>query len=267
MSITITYDYLREEELELVKAFNELGIRVNMLHSTKPLHVGEVNGVFLVRNLNHKTAITIAGIVEALGGTSINRYLTLSVTWNKAITAALLKRMGLPIPNTYVVFEPTVDGEFMDGRLIVKPSSGSWGRLTAMVNNGEVKLLMKHAREYTPILLQERIGDGSDLRLLVINGSVEAAMMRNPPKGDWRSNVARGGLAMPVKVSPELEEYAIKAAEAVGAFYAGVDILVGKDGYYISEVNGIPEFKAVSRVSGVRVSFKLAKAISELLRK
>jgi len=79
--------------------------------------------------------------------------------------------------------------------------------------------------------------------------------------------VARGGYAMPVKVSDELSEYAIKAAEAVKAFYAGVDLLIGKDGYYISEVNGIPEFKAVSRVSGVRVGFELAKAIINLLKR
>ncbi len=266
MELTITYDYLREEEVELIKAFNELGIKVNTLQSIKPLHIEDFKGAFLIRNLNHKTAITMAGIIENSGGLSINKYLTLSLTWNKAITTALLKRMGLPVPDTYVVFEPTIDGVTGGGR-IIKPASGSWGRLTAIVSDGEAKLLIKHAKDHLPVLLQERIGDGSDLRIFVINGTVVASMMRKPPQGDWRSNVARGGLAMPIKVNGELEEYAIKATEAVGAFYAGVDVLIGKDGYYISEVNGIPEFKAISRVSGVRVSFKLAEAIGEWLRR
>ncbi|ABW02124.1 ATP-grasp domain-containing protein [Caldivirga maquilingensis] len=266
MELTITYDYLREEEVELIKAFNELGVNVNTLQSTKPLHVKELNGVFLVRNLNHRTAITMAGIIENTGGVSINRYLTLSLTWNKAITTALLKRIGLPVPDTYVVFEPIIDGVAGGGR-IIKPASGSWGRLTAIVSDGEAKLLIKHAKDHLPVLLQERIGDGSDLRIFVINGSVVASMMRKPPQGDWRSNVARGGLAMPIKVNEELEEYAIKATEAVGAFYAGVDVLIGRDGYYISEINGIPEFKAISKVSGVRVSFKLAEAVSEWIKR
>ena len=266
MELTITYDYLREEEVELIKAFNELGIKVNTLQSIKPLHIEDFKGAFLIRNLNHKTAITMAGIIENSGGLSINKYLTLSLTWNKAITTALLKRVGLPVPDTYVVFEPTIDGVTGGGR-IIKPASGSWGRLTAIVSDGEAKLLIKHAKDHLPVLLQERIGDGSDLRIFVINGTVVASMMRKPPQGDWRSNVARGGLAMPIKVNGELEEYAIKATEAVGAFYAGVDVLIGKDGYYISEVNGIPEFKAISRVSGVRVSFKLAEAIGEWLRR
>ncbi|WP_291765682.1 RimK family alpha-L-glutamate ligase [Caldivirga sp. UBA161] len=266
MELTITYDYLREEEVELIKAFNELGIKVNTLQSIKPLHIEDFKGVFLVRNLNHKTAITMAGIIENSGGLSINKYLTLSLTWNKAITTALLKGIGLPVPDTYVVFEPIINGVASGGR-IIKPASGSWGRLTAIVSNGEAKLLIKHAKDHLPVLLQERIGDGSDLRIFVINGAVVASMMRKPPQGDWRSNVARGGLAMPIKVNGELEEYAIKATEAVGAFYAGVDVLIGRDGYYISEVNGIPEFKAISKVSGVKVSFKLAEAVSEWIRR
>ncbi|MFP3237857.1 MAG: RimK family alpha-L-glutamate ligase [Caldivirga sp.] len=266
MMLTITYDYLREEEVDLIKAFGELGVSVNRLQSNTPLHIGEVDGVFLIRNLNHKTAITMAGIIESAGGTAVNSYLTLSVTWNKAVTTALLKKAGLPVPDTYVVFEPVADG-LLGGRRIVKPVSGSWGRLTAVVNDGELSLLMRHARDHLPILVQERIGDGSDLRVFVINGSVVAAMMRKPPQGDWRSNVARGGYAMPIKVNDELSEYAIKATEAVKAFYAGVDLLIGKDGYYVNEVNGIPEFKAVSRVSGVRVGFELAKAIINLLKR
>lgn len=269
MPITITYDYLREEEVELIKVFRELGVEVNVLKASGLVELKRLDGVFLVRNLSHKSAITLAGIVEAYGGLSINSYRTLTITWNKAITLAMLSKAGIPIPKTYVVLNTDqVDGRVpIDGDIIVKPTSGSWGRLTAKVSNGELGLLLKHVDDQVPLLVQERIGDGTDIRVFVVGGEVVASMMRTPPDGEWRSNVARGGLARAIEVNEEVKEYAIKATEAVGAHYAGVDVLIRPSGeYYVGEVNGIPEFKAVSRVSGVRVAEVLARYIVNLAK-
>ncbi|MEM4060817.1 MAG: RimK family alpha-L-glutamate ligase, partial [Pyrobaculum sp.] len=100
----------------------------------------------------------------------------------------------------------------------------------------------------------------------VIDGRAVAAMRRIPPAGDWRSNAARGGTTVPQKIDPELEELAVKAAEAVGAFYAGVDILIG-DRLYVNEVNGIPEFKALTKTTGVDVAGALLAALVMLEKK
>ena len=68
---------------------------------------------------------------------------------------------------------------------------------------------------------------------------------------------------MPQRVDPELEELAIKAVKAVGAFYAGVDVLIGEK-YYLNEVNGIPEFKALVKTTGINVARELILALRRL---
>ncbi|MEM1598120.1 MAG: RimK family alpha-L-glutamate ligase, partial [Pyrobaculum sp.] len=64
-------------------------------------------------------------------------------------------------------------------------------------------------------------------------------------------------------IDPQLEDLAVKAAKAVGAFYAGVDILIG-DGHYVNEVNGIPEFKALSKTTGIDVAEQLLREVVKL---
>jgi RimK family alpha-L-glutamate ligase len=112
-------------------------------------------------------------------------------------------------------------------------------------------------------LLQEMIGTGEDIRVFVIGERAVAAMRRIPPRGDWRSNAARGGRTEPQQIDSELEDLAVKAARSVGAFYAGVDILIG-DRLYVNEVNGIPEFKALMKTTGVDVARHLIEALVEL---
>ncbi len=266
--ITISYDYLRDEELMLVKAFDEMGVRVNMMPSTRLMDIKDYEGVYLVRNMSHRNAITISGVVEASGAVSINSYDTLSKTWNKAISLAILRSRGVPIPRSRIVFSDSVSIDNLgdSGLSIIKPVSGSWGRLVALAGQNDARLILKHAQQHMPLLIQERFGDGKDIRVFVIDGQVAASMVRIPEAGEWRSNVARGGLAKGVAIDSEVSEIAIKAAEALGAFYAGVDILVNNGDYAVSEVNGIPEFKALTRVTGINIAFKLAEAVLKLAK-
>jgi len=263
--VTLVYDVLREEEKMLMKAAEKLGVRLELAQVGEAVEAeGWRQDVYLIRTLSHNRGIITAAVVEGNGGVAVNSYCALTVSWNKAVTHARLKGASLPVPKTTILFgEANVE---VRDRAIVKTVSGSWGRKVALVSTPEeLRLLLKSA-EGEVLMLQEMVGTGEDIRVFVVGGRAVAAMRRIPPEGDWRSNAARGGKTIPQPIDGELEELAVKAAEAVGAHYAGVDILIG-DGLYVNEVNGIPEFKALVKTTGVDVASHIIEMLRRLYKK
>ena len=95
--------------------------------------------------------------------------------------------------------------------------------------------------------------EGRDLRAFVIGGRVLAAIERR--SDGWRTNISRGGTACAVRLPEPLAALAVRAAAAVGAEYAGVDLLPARDGtVYVLEVNGIPGWRGLQEASGVDVA-------------
>ncbi len=157
---------------------------------------------------------------------------------------------------------------------MVKPVSGSWGRMVAVARDEEeLRALLDH-RSYLPgvdsrvFLIQEFVRKpGRDIRVFVVGGEVCAAIYR--VSDDWITNTARGAKAVPVNnIDRELEEVAVKAAEAVGAEVAGVDILEDPGrGYLVSEVNPVPEFKNTVRATGVALHQRIAEYVISVARR
>jgi RimK family alpha-L-glutamate ligase len=262
--VRLLVDLVKEEERMIVKAAERLGVGLELVR-VDGLNLSEDvdPGVYLIRTLSHNKAIIAAAHVEASGAVAVNGWRALAAGWNKAVALALLRASGLPIPRTRLAPAAPEASE-----LIVKPAFGSWGRKVALARSREdVEALLKGAEPDEVYLVQERVGDGTDIRAFVIGYRVAAAMVRRPPPGDWRSNAARGGHVEGIKPSPDVEELAVKAAKALNADYAGVDILIGPDGYFVGEVNVVPEFKAVSRASGVDVAAELLAYVASLERR
>ncbi|HEX3727657.1 MAG TPA: hypothetical protein VHV08_15490, partial [Pirellulales bacterium] len=87
----------------------------------------------------------------------------------------------------------------------------------------------------------------------VVGRRMWAIRRRNP--ADWRTNVSRGAQAEAVELTAEMAELARRAAEAIGAPVAGVDLLPGRDGQlYTIEVNAVPGWQALSRTLHVDVA-------------
>src|SRR5262249_19225738 len=93
----------------------------------------------------------------------------------------------------------------------------------------------------------------------VLGGRVLTAMRRHA-QGGWRTNVAQGGRAEVVRVGPAEAELALSAADAVGAEVAGVDLLPAPGGaWFVIEVNAVPGWRALARVTGVDVAAELLR--------
>ena len=109
---------------------------------------------------------------------------------------------------------------------------------------------------YANFLVQEFVAEakGADLRCFVVGDSVVAAMKRQAPKGDFRSNLHRGGSAKGVRASATEQEVAIRAAQALGLGVAGVDLIRSKRGPLVLEVNASPGLEGIEAASDVDVA-------------
>jgi ribosomal protein S6--L-glutamate ligase len=106
------------------------------------------------------------------------------------------------------------------------------------------------------ILIQKFIheANGSDIRALVVGGKVVAAMKRQALRGEFRSNMHRGGKAKKLRLSLEYRRTAILAARALGLTVAGVDLLESHEGPMVMEVNSSPGLEGIQKTTGVDVA-------------
>jgi RimK family alpha-L-glutamate ligase len=182
-------------------------------------------------------------------------------TVDKFWTSALLEQCGVPTPETIVcdnAEEATAAFRIL-GDVIVKPLFGSMG--LGMVRVCDEEMAFRVFRTIEQIrgvyYLQRTIEhDGADIRAFVVGGRVLGAIERRA--SGWRTNLARGGTAQSVSLPENLSALAVRAAAAVGADYAGVDLLAGRDGtVYVLEVNGIPGWKGLQETTGLDVAGRL----------
>lgn len=106
------------------------------------------------------------------------------------------------------------------------------------------------------VLIQEFIAEskGRDIRALVVGDRVVAAMRRVAVGDEFRSNVHRGGSVEAVKLKPEFEEAAVRAAQIMGLRVAGVDMLESNDGPSVMEVNSSPGLEGIEAATELDVA-------------
>jgi RimK family alpha-L-glutamate ligase len=204
--------------------------------------------------------------LEDRGTRVVNSPRTIERTVDKFWTSALLEQCGIPTPETVVCEGPeeALQAFRLLGDVIVKPLFGSMG--LGMVRVSDEEMAYRVFRTIEQIrgvyYLQRTVEhEGADVRAFVIGGRVAGAIERRSP--GWRTNLARGGSARPVPLSDEGSTLAIRAAAAVGADYAGVDLLTARDGStYVLEVNGIPGWKGLQEATGLDIAGELIEYLS-----
>jgi ribosomal protein S6--L-glutamate ligase len=102
------------------------------------------------------------------------------------------------------------------------------------------------------IVLQEFVAEskGKDVRALVVGERVVGAMRRQAKKGEFRSNIHRGGEGQSIQLPPSYEEAAVTAARITGLGIAGVDMLEGNEGPRLMEINSSPGFEGLEAATG-----------------
>ncbi len=196
---------------------------------------------------------------------------------DKMLTYLQLSNHGISMPTTIgapLNYSGGFSSSFLDHverklsyPLIAKGSYGSMGREVSLVSSRiELEIYEKeHAK--TPHLYQKYIesSKGVDYRIIVVGGHVVTGMKREN-HDDWRSNIAQGGVGIKCEIPDGYSYVAEKAASLMGLDYAGVDILIGKNGEPIlCEVNSNAFLDGIEKTTEVNVAASYARHIVKTL--
>jgi len=171
---------------------------------------------------------------------------------NKYYSLHLLKKAGLPVPETVVTSDADVAMDTLDGwgEAVTKPIFGYKGIGIRRFQSGS-DLYDSNRESIDEILsergvlyLQEFIPIERDIRAFVVGDRVAGAIYRYAQNG-WITNLSQGGTPELCLLDPEHEEASILASEVIGTAFAGVDIAETDDGFLILEVNGTPSGKGI----------------------
>jgi RimK family alpha-L-glutamate ligase len=210
--------------------------------------------------------------IEDRGIRVMNSPRAIERTVDKFYTSALLREAGLPVPETVVCERAAdaVDAVRRMGDAIIKPIFGSMGHGLVRVTDPEVaRRVAKPLEQMRSVFYVQRAVDhgGRDVRVFVVGGRVLGAIERRAPAGEWRTNVSLGGRAETVTIPDAWADMAVRAASAVGADYAGVDLLPDGDGQaYVLEVNGIPGWEGLQGATGLDVAGAIVDHLVTVVR-
>ena len=189
---------------------------------------------------------------------------------DKGMTSFLLHRAGLPTPPTWVLRDreealSVAEAELKQGyHLISKPLFGSQGEgIRRLEKMTDLFWLADSRGVYYLQRFVHCAGDGfSDHRVFVINGRAVAAMRRRGKS--WLNNVSQGASCERITPDSEMARLAVKAAETLAMDYAGVDIMIDREGRHtVIEVNSIPAWKGLQSVCDVNIAGLLADDLIE----
>jgi len=208
------------------------------------------------------------GILHALTGLGVpvlNNARAIERCVDKSTTSFLLARAGIPTPATWVMEKAAearaiVAAEVGAGPLVFKPLFGSQGRGLLLIRTADDLPETPPGGVYylQRFVAVERDGF-HDFRLFISGGRVLAAMMRH--SGHWITNVKRGGHPVAVVADAVMKRMAVAAAAAVGADFAGVDIIQGADGPTVLEVNSMPAWSGLQQVTPLDIAAALAQDV------
>jgi len=181
---------------------------------------------------------------------------------DKLATLQALAERGVPVPLTSAARTPTGLAEVLElvggTPVVVKLVEGTHGSgvVLAETRKAAESLLAAFHQLDADFCVQAFVKEaqGEDLRALVVDGRVVAAMRRKAAAGEFRANLHQGGEAFPVILDPVEEETAIAAARCVGVDVAGVDLLRTSAGPLVLEVNVSPGLQGIETASGVNVA-------------
>ena len=190
---------------------------------------------------------------------------------DKLRASQILSRHGIPMPATVFVrnrAEIPHAIEMVGGApVVVKLLEGTQGIgviLAPELKVAEAIIETLHGTNQQ-VLIQSFVKEskGTDIRALVVGDRVVAAMRRRAQGEEFRSNVHRGGSVEPVELDPEYAEIAVRCAHIMGLRVAGVDMLEGRDGPLVMEVNSSPGLEGIESATKLDVAGAIVDYIAD----
>ena len=257
-----------EERGHQVKILNTLRFAIELEH-------GEPDLYFRAKHLSAYDAILprIGASITYFGTAVVRQFEQMDVytpntsngitnSRDKLRSLQILSRHDIGIPHTCFVPDkkdilPAIE-RLGGAPIIIKILEGTQGvgvilAETTKVAEAIIETLQSARQD---VLLQRFVKEskGKDIRAFVVGDRVVAAMRRVAQGDEFRSNVHRGGRAERIELDPKYEETAVRAAQSMGLRMAGVDMLEGREGPQIMEVNSSPGLEGIEGATGLDVA-------------
>jgi ribosomal protein S6--L-glutamate ligase len=208
---------------------------------------------------------------EVGGVYSINESIAITRSRDKLRAHQLLARKGIGQPVTSYAHSARATDKLIESvggaPLILKLTESTHGNgvLLAETKKAADALINAFRGIGSDFLVQEFIREagGSDIRCFVVGKKVIAAMQRKAVKGEYRSNLHRGGTAEVIKLRPEERALAIRAAQVMGLDLAGVDLIRSSHGPLVIEVNSSPGLEGIETATGKNVADKIIEYVEK----
>lgn len=202
---------------------------------------------------------------EMQGVWTVSSSIAITRARDKLRSQQILTKAGIDTPKTLVSRNTTDIDDLLEQiglPVIIKLASSTHGNGVVLADTKKaarsaLQAFYLYNEEGTNILLQEYVKEsaGTDIRAFVVGSRVVASMKRQSLDDDFRSNLHKGGGGVSVKLTPEENRIAVKAAKAMGLHIAGVDLMRSNRGPLVLEVNASPGF-GVEKITGRNVAEK-----------
>jgi [lysine-biosynthesis-protein LysW]--L-2-aminoadipate ligase len=282
MHVGVIVTHIRPEEKLLIGAFQAHGIEPDVMldrdlnlditagseqaaPSGLPWHEYDV---IMERSVSTSRGLYLLALLDTWGVNAINRYQTAATCADKFRTTIALSAAGIPQPRVRVAFDADSAMQAIADLgypAVLKPVTGSWGRLLARVNDRDAaEAVIEHRQtlgdyNHHVYYVQEYITKpGRDIRAFVVGDRTICAIYRD--SAHWITNTARGGKASNCPVTPELDSLCQRAAAAVGGGMLAIDVLEDPErGLLVNEVNHTMEFRNSSAPTGVDIAAEVVR--------
>ena len=291
MRVGVLYSRIRKDEKLLLGELRDRGHEVEKIDVRKERFGLESTtatvddlDIAVDRCLSTSRSLYATRFLDSYGVPVVNSPETGDVCADKAKNSLALAEADVPTPATEVAFTKEAALEAIESfgyPCVLKPVTGSWGRLMAKIDSrNAAEAILEHKEtlghyEHKVFYVQEFVDKpGRDVRVLAVDGEPIAAMTRSSEH--WLTNAAKGGETAPFELDDRATELVERASEAVGGGMLGVDLMeVGveadadtaetgvdadadpveadADDYTVHEVNHTVEFKALDSATDADV--------------
>jgi len=208
---------------------------------------------------------------EMMGVWSMNESVAIVRSRDKLRSLQILSKHGIGLPVTAFAHDTRRAEELIDmvggAPVVIKLLEGTQGLGVVLgeTRDSAKSVIQAFRGAKVDILVQEFIkeAEGADIRCFVIDGKVVAAMKRQGPEGEFRSNIHRGGTAARIRITPEERSTAVRAAKHLGLNVCGVDMLRSNHGPVVMEVNSSPGFEGIEKATNIDIAGKIIEFIEK----
>lgn len=284
MRIALLHSRIRVEERLLIDALTSRNIDhdvIDLREQTFDVHEAgrwiEYDAV-IDRCISQTHALAATRVIERFGVPTINPAGVIEACGDKLTTSLLLARDGVPTPRVRVALDEAAALaaiEQIGYPCVLKPTTGSWGRLLARINDRDAaEAIIEHKATlgsvaHSVFYVQEYVDKPQrDLRVFVVGTQAICGISRQ--SDHWITNTARGGRAGALTITREIADISARAARSVAGESGGllaIDLLeCPRRGLLVSEINHTMEFRNSIEPTGVDIPGRMIDWVVERAR-